>query len=123
MNQNGIGSSQPISLRPPDGLLMAPACNQSLHSGNHIEIFAGLTVFTGPQFFAENIDFLQLLFLVAQQRITFWEDFILKANSCDVSLFQFFHQTARVVEVSVSGVSVQQNWDITGIAHILDNLK
>src|SRR6266446_4606400 len=47
----------------------------------------------------------------------------LDAHGGDIALLELAHQAADVVEVSISGVSIQKDRNAAGIAHQLDDLQ
>ena len=72
---------------------------------------------------AKFINICQRLGLAANKRICFGKQFVLDANTANVTLFQFFHQAAHVVEVPVACVAVEENREVAGVRHELAGLQ
>jgi len=38
-------------------------------------------------------------------------------------LLEFFHEPSHVVEISVTGITIEQDWNVSGVAHEFDDFQ
>ena len=117
MYQDGIGPGCAISLGPLQGLIHAPARDQCLHPCNNAKIRVLPAVFTGPDLAAKFINIGQGLFLAVNEAVGLGEFLVFNADAGYAALFELSDQAPHVVEVAVTGITVQQDRDIRGVGH------
>src|SRR4029077_6441041 len=63
------------------------------------------------------------LMSLIEERIRLGKHLVLDAHGRDIALLKLAYQAAHIVEVSISSVSVQEDWNAAGIAHQFHDLQ
>jgi hypothetical protein len=101
------------------GLIKTPACNEGLDPGYNGEIVISLRVFSRLDFSTESLNVFKWLRLTLDKAIGFWKQFIFNTNTGDTNLPEFTNQSARIIEVTIAGITIQQNRNTGDIGHKL----
>ena len=122
MDQNAVGTGFMICLGAAKRFVQTPSSNQRFYARDHRKVVIGLSVFPGFDFAAELIDIGQRL-VCAEERICLWKQLIFDANCRDIALDQLVHQSAEIIEISVTRVRIDEDRYRSGIRHEFQNLE
>ena len=116
VDEDAVGAGLDVSRRPVERLGATPPGDERLGAGDDAEVWVGLDVLARPDLAAELLDVGQRLIAV-EERVGLRKDLVLDAHGGDVALAQLGHQSAKVVEVAVPGVAVDENRNAGAVRH------
>ena len=122
MDQQRIGTGLMIGFGAFERLDHTPAGDQRLDPGHQTEIVVDLAVFASLDLAAELVDIGQRL-TVADEGVGLGEQLVFDTDTGDAPLAQLADHAADIVEITVTGIAVDQNGDGRRIRHEFENFQ
>mmetsp|Transcript_104 Transcript_104/g.219 ORF Transcript_104/g.219 Transcript_104/m.219 type:complete len:220 (-) Transcript_104:11-670(-) len=123
MNQNSISSSLSVCISTAKSLIHTPPSDQRLNSGNNIKVRVTLGVFTSSDLPTKLVDISKRLVFTIDEGVGFGEDLVFKTHTSNAAALQFPDETTSVVEVTITGITINENGNMGPVGHEFQNFQ
>mmetsp|Transcript_13780 Transcript_13780/g.42898 ORF Transcript_13780/g.42898 Transcript_13780/m.42898 type:complete len:311 (-) Transcript_13780:14-946(-) len=123
VHQQRVGARGRVGVGALERLLQRPPGDEALDARHDAEVLVGLRVLHRRDLVGELHDVGERLrAALVEQRVRLGEQLVLNARAGDADLLELADEHARVVEVAVAGVGVDEHRDGRGVRHELPHL-
>src|SRR4029450_1345187 len=107
--------------RREEHVIEPPPRDKSLEPCHQTKVRILLRILDRLNLAREFINRGERLTFAGDERIGLGKKFVFDTDGCNPALLQFFHEPSHVVEISVAGITVEQDWNVSGVAHEFDD--
>ena len=117
VDQHGVSAGLAVGFAATQGFVQPPAGNERLDPGHDAEVVILLRILAGLDLAAKTVEIFERLLLTLDEAVGLRKQLVLDAHAGDLALLQLVYQPAHVVEVAVTGVTVEQDRNTGRVGH------